>query len=131
MLLKCKRCGKEWDYTGNMKFYASCPDCKSSVRIKGATSENTSEELCSGKNKKKVNMKKTIQLKHAEKVFPSKITRMRPHDLTIRIQQKAAYLSVTESRHLMRIVDSFHLDAHGEWDLLITRTGGRIKIESF
>jgi len=31
--LQCKKCGKEWDYKGDNKFYATCPDCKSSVKI--------------------------------------------------------------------------------------------------
>ena len=28
----CK-CGKKWDYKGQNKNYATCPDCKSSVKI--------------------------------------------------------------------------------------------------
>ena len=32
--LKCKRCGHEWDYAGKRKWYATCPDCKTSVKIK-------------------------------------------------------------------------------------------------
>ena len=31
--LKCQRCGREWEYTGDKKFYTSCPDCKTSVKI--------------------------------------------------------------------------------------------------
>jgi len=36
MQLKCKRqgCEREWEYKGKSKFYASCPQCKSSVRIR-------------------------------------------------------------------------------------------------
>lgn len=34
MKLKCHKCGKEWDYKGNMKVTACCPDCKTGVRIK-------------------------------------------------------------------------------------------------
>lgn len=34
MKLKCKRCTKEWEYGGDRKFWASCPDCKTSVRVK-------------------------------------------------------------------------------------------------
>jgi len=26
--LKCKKCGKEWEYTGKNKIYATCPDCR-------------------------------------------------------------------------------------------------------
>jgi len=33
MKLKCG-CGKEWDYSGNNKIYATCPDCKRLVKIK-------------------------------------------------------------------------------------------------
>ncbi|MBI1969311.1 nucleotidyltransferase family protein [Candidatus Woesearchaeota archaeon] len=35
MKLKCrnKQCRHAWDYGGKAKFYASCPRCKSSVRI--------------------------------------------------------------------------------------------------
>ena len=30
--LNCK-CGFEWDYKGKMKHNATCPDCKTSVKI--------------------------------------------------------------------------------------------------
>lgn len=33
MELKCKRCGRKWDYKGKKKYYTSCPDCKTSVKI--------------------------------------------------------------------------------------------------
>jgi phage FluMu protein Com len=33
MDLSCKRCGKGWSYSGGRKFYATCPDCKTSVKI--------------------------------------------------------------------------------------------------
>jgi Zn finger protein HypA/HybF involved in hydrogenase expression len=32
--LKCQRCGHEWEYKGKRKYYTSCPDCKTSVKIK-------------------------------------------------------------------------------------------------
>lgn len=32
--LKCKRCGREWEYKGEKEYYTSCPDCKTSVKIK-------------------------------------------------------------------------------------------------
>ena len=31
--LKCKRCGREWDYSGDKKYYTTCPDFKTSVKI--------------------------------------------------------------------------------------------------
>lgn len=34
MKLRCDRCGKRWDYNGKNSHYASCPDCKHSVKIK-------------------------------------------------------------------------------------------------
>ena len=37
MDLSCKRCGKDWTYSGGRKFYATCPDCKTSVRIPDKT----------------------------------------------------------------------------------------------
>lgn len=33
VLLKCKKCGKEWDYTGTKSVYATCPDCRALVKI--------------------------------------------------------------------------------------------------
>ncbi|MBU0959269.1 MAG: hypothetical protein KKB31_04980 [Nanoarchaeota archaeon] len=40
MKVKCKRCGKEWDYTGDKiellkKYpqYISCPKCNTSVKL--------------------------------------------------------------------------------------------------
>ena len=38
--LKCQRCGKEWNYTGNGTWFTSCPGCKTSVKIK-RTAEQT------------------------------------------------------------------------------------------
>lgn len=32
MILKCK-CGKEWDYKGSNTKYATCPDCRTLVKI--------------------------------------------------------------------------------------------------
>ena len=34
MILKCYKCGYEWDYKGKRRRYATCPDCKTSVNIK-------------------------------------------------------------------------------------------------
>ncbi len=31
--LRCHRCGYEWTYKGKMKWYASCPQCRTSVKI--------------------------------------------------------------------------------------------------
>lgn len=31
---KCKRCGHEWDYTGNSEWYTSCPKCRTSIKVK-------------------------------------------------------------------------------------------------
>ena len=31
--LKCKRCGYEWEYKGRKRWYATCPDCNTKVRI--------------------------------------------------------------------------------------------------
>jgi len=33
MELECQRCGKEWDYKGDSNYYASCPNCKTSVKV--------------------------------------------------------------------------------------------------
>lgn len=39
--LKCQKCEKEWMYTGERLYYATCPDCKSSVKIKGGDNESS------------------------------------------------------------------------------------------
>ena len=31
--LTCKKCKTKWNYKGKKKHYATCPDCKDSVRI--------------------------------------------------------------------------------------------------
>lgn len=31
--LKCQRCGKEWEYKGKSKYFTSCPQCKTSVKV--------------------------------------------------------------------------------------------------
>jgi|TARA_Y100000034_G_scaffold116195_1_gene154233 hydrogenase maturation factor HypF (carbamoyltransferase family) len=33
MKLRCQKCKREWDYSGDKKYYTSCPDCKTSVKI--------------------------------------------------------------------------------------------------
>jgi len=35
MKLKCKKCKKEWEYKGNNKYFATCPDCLRKVDIIG------------------------------------------------------------------------------------------------
>jgi predicted nucleic acid-binding Zn-ribbon protein len=34
MMLECDRCGKRWDYGGNRKVRATCPDCGKQVKIR-------------------------------------------------------------------------------------------------
>ena len=31
--LRCQRCGKEWEYKGKSKYFTSCPQCKTSVKV--------------------------------------------------------------------------------------------------
>jgi Zn finger protein HypA/HybF involved in hydrogenase expression len=33
MKLECPVCGHSWDYGGDNTVYATCPDCKTSVKI--------------------------------------------------------------------------------------------------
>ena len=33
MIVKCNKCGKEWDYTGDNKTFCTCPDCRALVKI--------------------------------------------------------------------------------------------------
>ncbi len=39
MMLKCGRCGYGWQYGGKSEWYASCPRCKSSVKVGGTVSD--------------------------------------------------------------------------------------------
>lgn len=34
MKVKCERCKYEWDYNGRSKYYASCPMCHKTIKIK-------------------------------------------------------------------------------------------------
>ena len=34
MILKCKKCKRRWNYSGEKEYYTTCPDCKTSVKIK-------------------------------------------------------------------------------------------------
>ena len=34
VLIKCKRCGYEWEYKGKSEWYAPCSRCKTSINIK-------------------------------------------------------------------------------------------------
>lgn len=36
----CDNCSYEWDYEGNMKYYATCPDCKRNNAIREQTKAN-------------------------------------------------------------------------------------------
>ncbi len=36
-MLRCRRCGYEWEYGGKSEWYASCPRCRTSVRVGKAT----------------------------------------------------------------------------------------------
>jgi DNA-directed RNA polymerase subunit RPC12/RpoP len=48
MKLKCKKCGKSWNYNGKNKYYATCPDCKTSVLLNSVfrnIKENTNLDL--------------------------------------------------------------------------------------
>lgn len=31
---KCGKCGHEWEYKGDSKYYATCPHCLNKVRVK-------------------------------------------------------------------------------------------------
>ena len=47
----CKRCGYEWDYNGNSDWYASCPRCKTNIRVNGENKDGknkTAESSCTG-----------------------------------------------------------------------------------
>jgi len=35
--LRCAKCGYEWDYKGRRDRYATCPNCKASVKIARAS----------------------------------------------------------------------------------------------
>ena len=36
MKLKCKKCGRVWEYNGNNTVYATCTNCHANVKIRGA-----------------------------------------------------------------------------------------------
>lgn len=39
MLIKCEKCGNEWDYKGKNKVTATCPDCYLKVKIENIKGE--------------------------------------------------------------------------------------------
>ena len=41
--LACQRCGHEWDYTGGSEHYCTCPNCKTSVSVRGSERAEPSE----------------------------------------------------------------------------------------
>jgi endogenous inhibitor of DNA gyrase (YacG/DUF329 family) len=47
--LKCPNCKQVWNYQGKKKVYASCPDCRSAVKI----DDNMLHPLVSEKEVKK------------------------------------------------------------------------------
>ncbi len=42
MKIKCKYCGYEWNYNGRMTLYATCPNCKRSIKLQGEEQKETS-----------------------------------------------------------------------------------------
>lgn len=42
LTLECQKCGREWEYHGNSEYYATCPNCKTSVKIT-ENKENSTE----------------------------------------------------------------------------------------
>lgn len=43
LTLTCQRCEHEWDYTGQSQYYATCPCCKSSVKVEDESSKDGSK----------------------------------------------------------------------------------------
>ena len=33
-MLRCRRCGYEWDYKGKNEYYATCPHCLAKVSVR-------------------------------------------------------------------------------------------------
>jgi len=44
MILKCKRCGRVWDYKGKSNWYTNCPTCRTTVRVREYKGEENKEE---------------------------------------------------------------------------------------
>jgi predicted nucleic acid-binding Zn-ribbon protein len=44
MILKCQRCGHEWDYKGKSGWWCSCPQCRTGVNIKKQHPEGVSDD---------------------------------------------------------------------------------------
>lgn len=41
--LTCQRCGHDWEYTGQSEHYCTCPNCKTSVSVRGSERAEPSE----------------------------------------------------------------------------------------
>lgn len=50
VLLKCQRCGYQWEYKGKSEWYAPCSRCKTSVNIKKQKPNNNKKTENNGKN---------------------------------------------------------------------------------
>jgi len=44
VVVKCKRCGYEWEYTGKSDWYISCSRCKTTINIRKIREENRKKE---------------------------------------------------------------------------------------
>ena len=65
-------------------------------------------------------------------VFPEKYTRARSHDLISTSIDKKTFLSKTEQRKLQSIADEIRNGLFKEkQDVMITRTGRKLKIKPF
>ena len=75
---------------------------------------------------------KTITLKKANKVFPEKFTRVRPHDLVSALIKKKKFLTEKEQERLQSIADEVRESLFKRnQDILIIRKGKKLTLKPF
>lgn len=73
---------------------------------------------------------KVIKLNNARNIFPSKVTRIRPHDLVSMSSNKL--LSEKEQKRMLDTASEIRRgDFGGEFDVLVIRNGKRLRIIPF
>jgi len=74
---------------------------------------------------------KTITLKHANQIFPSKYTKIRSHDLISMSVDNRDIMTKREQQKLVNMADDIRGKTFGgNQDIMATRTGTKIKFEN-
>ena len=84
---------------------------------------------CLKSTKKTYGKSTEIRLSNAEKVFPCRYNRIRPHDIPKIVEDKGRFINLKDMQKLMKLQSDIYEGKHGsKWDILVERKNGKIKV---